>query len=338
MSELVLVANAGDGTISTLRLHTDGEPRLETLATSPVGKGTGTFAVDVERKLVHASYKGDPPGIVTLSLDPDTGELTELARRDVDASLAYLALAREGTLLLGASYGGGFGAVWPVEGERVGEPVARIEYANLHSVVPHGEYAYFVSLGDDLVAQYRLGDDGSLTPLDPPTVPLTDGSGPRHLIVQGSNAYLVTEYSGEALRLAVQSDGTLTPEEAVAVYAPDAGLSHSRFGADPTAEHLIWGADVHVAGPWLLCSERTVSTIATVALEAGGRLGDVVAITPTEKQPRGFATSPDGAYVVAVGEKSTDAALSRVEADGSLTLLQREPIGSGANWVRFVSL
>ena len=61
MSELVLIANAGDGTVSALRLHRDGPEgtRLESLATSPVGQGVGTFAIDTERDLVYARAKGE---------------------------------------------------------------------------------------------------------------------------------------------------------------------------------------------------------------------------------------------------------------------------------------
>ena len=54
-----------------------------------------------------------------------------------------------------------------------------------------------------------------------------------------------------------------------------------------------------------------------------------------QPQPRGFGVSPDGEWVVAVGELSDSAALYRVEADGRLTDADRVPTGRGANWVRF---
>ena len=49
----------------------------------------------------------------------------------------------------------------------VGDP---IEFRNLHCVVTSSDdrFAYFVSLGDDLVAQYALGADGVLAPPGPP--------------------------------------------------------------------------------------------------------------------------------------------------------------------------
>ncbi|MDO5710953.1 MAG: beta-propeller fold lactonase family protein [Micrococcales bacterium] len=342
MSELVLIANAGDGTISTLRLHREPAPRLELLATSDVGPGVGTFAIDAQRDLVYAAFKGDPAGIATMRLDRGDGQLTELSRRAVDSSLSYLCLGRGGSVLLGASYGGGFASTWPVDGGNprgvghLGDPVARVSFANAHCILAHAGHAYVVSLGEDLVAQFSVEADGRLQPLEPPTVAAPAGSGPRHLVIDGRNAYLMTEFSGEALRFEIEDDGGLVRKEAVPAYDPSASLSPSRFGADPVAEHLIWGADLHVAGPWLLCSERSASTIATLPIR-DGRLGQAVAFAPTQPQPRGFAVTADGSYVVAVGELATSAALSRVQDDGHLAQLDQIPIGRAANWVRIVS-
>lgn len=341
MSELLLIANAGDGTISTLALHRDPETRLEVLATSGDLPGCGTFAVDAERDLVFAAYKGHPPGIATLRLDRDTGVLTEVGRREVEGSLAYLSLANQGRSLLGASYGGGFGAVWSVDGETLGEPHSRFSHRNVHCIVPvqaaEEERVYAVALGDDLIAQFAIAADGRLTPLDPPTAAAPDGSGPRHLIVEGTSAYLVTEFSGEAIRYDVQADGTLHKAEAVDVVNPTAGLEHSRLGADPKTEPLIWGADIHRAGAFLVTSERSSSQLTVTRLSEAGRLGEVVGHTHTEPVPRGFDVTADGAFVVAVGEESTHAQLLRLDADGHLEQVDRVRIGQGANWVRFVT-
>ena len=339
-SHLILVANAGDGSISTFQL-TDGA--LERIAVTEGLDGCSTFAVDAARDLVYAGVKGEPAAIVTLRLERSSGRLSEVSRRDLpDGGMNYLALTRDGGGLLGASYGGGYGISAAITDGVVGEPVSRVEFPNLHSVLPSadGRFAYFVSLGADLVAQYALDDDLRLVALTPETVAAPKGSGPRHLVLNDAQdaVYVLTEFSAEVLHFARDtSNGTLEPVGAASAFDPSKGLEHSRFGADPKAEHLIWGADLHFGaqGRWLWASERTESTLGAVSVADDGSVSAPTGFTVTEEQPRGFALSPDGAYLVAAGERSTSVALYAVDAD-RLELLQRAETGGGANWVRFV--
>lgn len=335
-ASLVLVANAGDGSISTFRF-TGGA--LDRISVTDRLTGCSTFAVDAERDLVYAAVKGSPAAIVTLALDRETGVLTERSRLDLPrGGMNYLALTRGGTAILGASYGGGYGIAAPVVDGVLGEPTSTIEFPNLHSVLPSadGRFAYFVSLGADLVAQYALEGDLTLTPLEPATVAAPQGSGPRHLIVEPDAVYVLTEFSGEVLRFARDTDaGTLTLVGATSAVDPEAGLGHSEFGADPLANHFIWGADLHLAGDHLWASERTESTLGALSIGLDGALAAPRRFTVTEPQPRGFAVSPDGRYLVAAGEGSTTVSLYAIDGD-RLELLQQAETGGGANWVRFV--
>src|SRR5690606_30300936 len=127
----------------------------------------------VQRDLVYAAVKGTPAGILTLSLDRESGRLTPRSRLDLpDGGMNYLALTRDGAGLLGAAYSGGYGISCSIADGVLSEPVSRVEFPNLHSVLPSadGRFAYFVSLGADLVAQYALTDDLRLEPLTPATV------------------------------------------------------------------------------------------------------------------------------------------------------------------------
>lgn len=339
-SPLVLVANAGDGTISTFRLE---NRQLERLAVTDGVAGCSTFAVDATRDLVYAGVKGAPAGILTLSLDRESGQLTARSRLDLpDGGMNYLALTQDGTGLLGASYGGGYGISCAVSDGSVSEPVSRIEFPNLHSVLPSadGRFAYFVSLGADLVAQYAMGDDLRLVPLDPETVAAPAGSGPRHLVLNEAQdaVYVLTEFSGEVLQYGRDTgSGALTLRGATTAHDTTKNLGHSEFGADPLAHHYIWGADLHSGsnGKRLWSSERTESTLGAVAVAEDGSVSAPERFTVTEPQPRGFAVSPDGAYLVAAGELSTTVSLYAVH-DDELELLQRTETGRGANWVRFV--
>lgn len=335
-ASLVLVANSSDGSISSFRFS-DG--LLERVAVTEGLTGTSTFAVDRARDLVYAGVKGSPAGIVTLALERATGILTPRSRLDLpDGGMNYLALTRDGSGLLGVSYGGGYGISAAVEHGVLSAPISHIAYPNLHSVLPSsdGRFAYVVSLGADLVAQYAIADDLRLVPLDPPTVAAPVGSGPRHLVVEDESVYVLTEFTAEVLHYRRDAEnGTLTLTGSATAFDPAAGLGRSEFGADPLANHVIWGADLHRAGDRLWASERTESTLGALTVAADGAVSDATAFTVTEQQPRGFGVSPDGRFLVAAGEKSTSVSLYAIDG-AHLELRQRIETGGGANWVRFV--
>lgn len=331
-----LVGNSKDGTVTTLRVA-DGA--LTEVATTSVAPGL-PLAVDRARSLVYAGTS-DPRGVSVLRLLP-TGALEPVGSYPAHGASVYLTLSSDGGLLFSASYHDHLGEVWRVTEDGVLTPVGGpILRQNMHSVQLSADdrFAYFVSLGDDLVVQSALAADGTLTPLDPPVVAAPKGAGARHLVLAADerSAYLMTEFTGQAIRYLRDEAGTLTGVEAVDAFDPDAGLTVSRRGADPRAEGLIWGSDVHLArgGAWLLCSERSASTIAAVRLGAGGSLGGELVLSPTEQQPRGFAVTPDGRGVIVAGEASGHVSYSEVNADGTLTLKGRYASGAGANWVRF---
>ena len=339
-SWLVLVANSGDGTISSFTLA-DG--RMNRIAVNGGVPGCSTFAVDARRDLVYAAVKGDDPGIATFTLDRSSGALKHQSHLSLpDGGMNYLSLTRSGTALLGASYGGGYGISCALNDGEVSEPISRVEYPNLHSVRASGDgrFAYFVSLGADLIAQYSIDPWLNLRPLAPATVAAPAGSGPRHLVLNAAqdSLYVLTEFSGEVLRYRRDSHfGNLTPAGSATAYDTSKGLGHSEFGADPLAHHYIWGADLHFSDPaHLWCSDRTESTLGAVAVASDGSLSSPASFTVTETQPRGFAVSPDGRYLVCAGERSTSVSLYRVHG-AELELLGQAETGAKANWVWFIA-
>lgn len=336
-----LVANSGDGTISTFRINDGG---LYRTAVTEIGDGVSTFSDPAFGSRFHAGVKaqvGDTegPAIVTLGLD-DQATISILSAAGVGDSMTYLTHSPAHTHLLGVSYSGGFGAVWPIDGDRLGPQSARVEYPNAHSVITtrDARHAYICSLGADVLGCFELTSDGHLTSLGDSPAPA--GSGPRHIVLSADeqHAYVITEFSGEALHYRRDADGRLAPADSTAAHATDRGLSHSELGADPLENHHVWGADLHLGadGRFLWCSERTESTIVTIPVHSDGSLGEARHCIDTELQPRGFAVSPDGSWVLVAGELSTTVSLYAIRDDGRLVLSDSAETGRKANWVRFV--
>ena len=264
-----------------------------------------------------------------------------LSRLDLpDGGMKYLALCRDGAGLLGASYGGGYGISCPVANGVVGDAVSRIEFPNLHSVLPSADsrFAYFVSLGADLVAQYALTEDLRLVALEPATVAAPEGSGPRHLVMNEAQdaVYVLTEFSAQVLHF-VRDTETETLELRDAAHAFDPRRDCPTAGSGPIpAQSTSSGVPTcsSATAPPPVVSERTESTLGAVSVGDDGRCRPR-AFRGDRAEPRGFALSPDGAHLIAAGEGSTTVSLYAVQ-DDSLELLQRAETGRGANWVRFV--
>lgn len=339
-SQLVLVANAGEGSISVFRF--DGSS-LERLSVATELQGCSNFVVDASRDLVYAAVKGRPAAIVTLRLDRASGELRSISRRDTPrGGLNYVALTRDGGALLGAAYSASYGLIAPINDGEVGEATTIVEHRHLHSVAPSsdGRFAYFVSLGDDVVGQYAITDDLELEALDPVGAVAPAGSGPRHIVLNGAEtfAYVITEFSGEVLRFERDaSNGTLSFVDSASYADALQGLQRGVLGGNPLEPRSIWGADVHWGADeqFLWTSERTTSTLAPLTVNSDGSLEDAASFTVTQQHPRGFGLSPDGRFLVAAGEGATQVSLYEVRGD-HLTELQQVETGAGANWVRWV--
>lgn len=341
MSYLASTTCAADGTITTFVL--DGED-LSPKATSPIGKGVSAMALDHSDRRAYVSLK-QPTGVATIDLDQETGTWTTSSHHELPSHPSYLRVSEDGGLLLGADYGAGLGLVWPIQDDgSLGEPTDRIHFERLHCVVQHDQFVYFVSLGEDLVACYRLTEDGQLQPLAQPTVACPAGSGPRHAITSadGRTLYVVTEFSGEVLRFARDvASGQLELVQQVAAHATDRGLKHSVIDEDPLEHHYVWGADLHLAGPegrWLLVSERTESTLAVLPVADDGTLADPVSLADVSTQPRGFVVTPDEQHALVPGEKATVLQLWRIDDRGQLAKVAEVPNDAGANWARITQL
>ena len=67
-----------------------------------------------------------------------------------------------------------------------------------------------------------------------------------------------------------------------------------------------------------------------VTIDADGTPHAATEFVPTEQQPRGFAVSPDGRFLLCTGEMSSEISLFATEPEGGLTLMGRAGTGNGS--------
>jgi 6-phosphogluconolactonase len=109
----------------------------------------------------------------------------------------------------------------------------------------------------------------------------------------------------------------------------------------PSFSGKPWAADIHVTpdGRFLYASERTSSTLAGFAIDAGTGALKPIGNWPTETQPRGFAIDPAGRFLLSTGQISHSLTAYAINADsGALRPLKRYPMGANPNWVEIVEL
>lgn len=329
------VSGSEDGSITVLALDR-AAGRLQRLQTLDLG-GTGLpMALDATRRRLFVSCRDEPPSVVTCTIDAN-GRLATDARNPLPASMAFLELDRSGRWLLGASYHQHRVAVASIDGEGGVQAADAVHDGGRHAhcirLASSGQHAWSTSLGDDAVLQWRWDPDtGTLTPNDPRRLAMRSGSGPRHLALHpnGQVAWLLNELDATLEVLAIEAPGgTLRSIGHHPTLPPD------RRDAQP------WAADLHATpdARWLYTSERTTSTVAGFAVSPDGLVLAPIGHWPVQAQPRSFAITADGRWMMVAGQRSHTVGLYRIDpADGGLEPVDEAGVGRGPAWVEWLSL
>lgn len=359
----VYVSAATDGKIDSYSMN-EKAGTLTHGSTFDAGKMVMPMAVSPDKKHLYAVVRSQPYRVLTLAIDPSTGNLTQEAVAALPDSMPYVSTDPSGRLLFTSAYGGNKIAVLPIGTDgRVTDGARQMILTgrNAHSIVsdPSGKYVFATNLGSDVVLQFVLNPEtGMLEPNNPAQVATKPGSGPRHIIFSpdGKTVYVVTELTGHVIHYSLDpAKGTLSEVESVASVPADTGLSPGiappappPFNATTPAaapvddgKPKVWAADIGITpnGKFLYTTERTTSKIALFHVADGS--GNLTYVTnySTEKQPRGMRIDPSGRFLIATGEKSDKIAVYVIDqVNGALTPIDRYPVAAGANWVEIVTL
>lgn len=237
-NKFAYTANKSEGTVSQFSIGTDG--RLSDV-TAPISSGTNPLAVAVtpDDKFVYALNTGD--GTISEFSAAADGSLTALSTPTIPVAPDgnSLVITPNGSYLYATSYSSGKISAYSigVDGQLAALTVATydVDSPTGPTVSPDGTHLY-VPLSTVGVAQFAIAADGSLTPLNPATVPTVGvGNDSAAVTPDGRFCYIGVFNGGVAgspiSQFSVQPNGTLTALDPASV---PAGNAPAFVTVDPT--------------------------------------------------------------------------------------------------------
>ena len=331
----VYVSNADSQEISVLQMDRSSGA-LTAIETLNVGGTVMPMAVSPDKRVLYAALRSQPFRVASFAIDPASGKLKKLGEAALADSMANIDVDRSGRWLFAASYGGHKITVNSIDKDglvgAVQQLIATKPNAHAIHVDAANRFVFATCLGGDNLSSWRFdAATGALSANEPALVMSTAKSGPRHFTWDAGQrrAYLLCELDAS---LAVfdydAARGTMREVQRTTALPPG-------FAGKP------WAADLHLSpdGRHLYASERTTSTIAVYAVDAGNGQLKPLASVATEKTPRGFAVDPSGRFLVASGQESHAIAVYAIDpTSGALAPLQRYGVGKNPNWIEIVNL
>lgn len=299
---------------------------LEHLDATDAGPNPSFLAVHPGGESLYAVNEVEDGAVTALSIDRDSGELTELNQvvTGGGADPCYCTVDSTGQYLLVAHYTGGTVAMLPIEDDgSIAEPSHVLEHdgsgpnpdrqasAHPHSIRPGPEnrFAYVPDLGTDRVYVYEMDlDAGKLRPTEFGYLELPGGSGPRHLDFHpdGDRLYLLNEL--DSTLTAIERDPSNGALEIV-----DAG---STLPADYEGENITADVHVHDSGQWVYASNRGHDSIAVFEIDDGtGELSAVDRVSTRGEWPRHFAITPSGTHLLVENKDTNDIVTFEIDGD-----------------------
>lgn len=306
---------------------------LTSLGTTAAGSGSSFLAIDVPRARLYVTNEGSNQ-IAAFTLNTADAGLTFLNRVSSGGNgPAHVSVDRTGRYVFAANYNGGTVAVIPVNSSGLAAPSQTISsLGQAHQIFtdPTNRFAYVPCKLDDKVAQYSF-NAGTLTALNPASMPTDAGAGPRHLALHPTlaRAYLINELGNTLQTLDVSTSGTLSSLQTLPTLP-------STFTMTNTAAEVA----VHPNGQFVFGSNRGHDSIATWRVDQSTGLLTFVAHTATGgATPRHFSLDSSGHWMVVGNQDSNTLTVFSVNSTtGALTSVGSPVTVTGPAFAGFVEL
>lgn len=273
-----------------------------------------TVAPD-QRHIYSVNEDRVDPSLSAFNYDPATGQLTLINKQLTGGTgPAYVSVDATSKFAFSANYNDGTLTALPIlKDGSLGKDIQLLKHEghgptkaqagpHVHSVIisPDNNYLFAVDLGTDQISSYHFDPKKAapLTPMDPPFIQLSPGSGPRHFAFHPNKkfAYVVQEMTGSVTSFNY-SKGVLTKIDTVS-------LTDKEFKGTNNA------ADIHVSadGNFLYASNRgTANDLSIFSVDQKtGKLTLVGRQSSLGKSPRNFAIDPTGNFLLMANQDSND--------------------------------
>jgi 6-phosphogluconolactonase len=316
-------------------------------------RNSSYLAFDPARRFLYCvnefkEYEGKASGAVSsFRIDRDTGALAYLnTRASHGTDPCHLVVDATGRNVLVANFASGSVCVLPVrddgslgeasqviqhEGTSIDPVRQKGPHAHAVAIDPANRFVFVPDLGMDKVMIYAFdAGSGRLTPnAAQPWVATKPGAGPRQLVMHpgGSFAYLINEL-----------DSTMTAYRYDARAGALAALQTlSTLPADFTGRSTCAEVQIAPSGKFLYGSNRGHDSIAIYAIGEDGTLRLRGHESTRGRIPRNFEVSPDGAFLAAANQDTSDIYTFRIDpATGLLSWTGQKAVAGTPICVRFL--
>jgi 6-phosphogluconolactonase len=305
----------------------------------PVEGGPDPLAFDPQRRFLYVACR-DRRQLSSYRIDPATGGLSLVSTVPLQGEPIQIVTDRTGRFVLSVHFYQSTIGVHAVNDQGViaATPIEwRVTAYGCHGIEvdPSNRYVFVPHVtrsgGPNAVAQFRFDEKtGRLAWNAPSFLTLTEGEGPRHLLVHPTLnvAYSADEQGASATAYRLdRSTGLLAKLHSISTVPGD-----YKVRSEVTCSELL----IHPNGRLLFVVTREHDSIASFAIDqATGRLTAADRV-PTEPAVRALCLDPSGRFMAAAGSGGTAGRLVTYEvndATGKMTALDAYGAGNGPMWI-----